>query len=85
MSKFMRPDVEDDENDEEGESKVGSNLMHPGLGVVTGPDEESLKRFAAYEETIDHLKTDVVQLLQEKEHYLLMEHLCFSHTWRSTS
>ena len=71
MSKFMRSADEDGED-----TKVGSELKHPGLGVVTGPDEESLKRFAEYEETIDHLKTDVIQLLQEKEHYLtLIDHL----------
>jgi hypothetical protein len=74
MNKFMKPDDEDS-----NEACVGSELRHPGLGVVTGPDEESLKRFSAYEETIDHLKTDVVQLLQEKEHYLtLIDHLQMS-------
>ena len=43
MSKFMRSADEDGED-----TKVGSELKHPGLGVVTGPDEESLKRFAEY-------------------------------------
>ena len=52
MSKFMRS------VDEDGGILRWDPSSTPGLGVATGPDEESLKRFAEYEETIDHLKTD---------------------------
>jgi hypothetical protein len=62
-----------------GDLPLGSELAHPGLGVVVGPDEESEKRFSQYEETISHLQSDVTQLLHEKEHYLtLIDHLQLS-------
>jgi hypothetical protein len=69
MLKYMSTDA--------GEEGVhGSELMHPELGVVTGPDEESMKKFAEYEDQVQHLQSDVMQLLQEKEHYLtLIDHL----------
>ena len=63
-----------DVGDEDGVH--GSEITHPQLGVVTGPDEESLKKFAEYEGQVQHLQADVTQLLQEKEHYLtLIDHL----------